>query len=65
MSTTILSTYYSNDQKRMAEVWYRASCGYEVKMYENDEMVDQRALFEHSKQYAEDCAENWVEGIIK
>lgn len=65
MSTTLLSVFYGPGEKRMAEVWYRSAYGHEVHMYENKECVEKRTLFEHSSQYAEDCAENWVEGIIK
>lgn len=64
MNTTILSCYYSRDQRRRAEVIFRPVHGYEVALYEDDKLIESRALYEHSKQYAEDCAENWAEGII-
>ena len=38
---------------------------YVVKMYVGDELVEERSMGDHSKRYAEDCAENWENGIIK
>ena len=37
---------------------------YVVKMYVGDELAEERPLYGHSKRYAEDCAENWENGII-
>jgi hypothetical protein len=37
---------------------------YIVKMYVGDELVEERPIVGHSKRYAEDCAENWINGII-
>ncbi|SVE36970.1 uncharacterized protein METZ01_LOCUS489824 [marine metagenome] len=33
-------------------------------MYVGDELVEERSMGDHSKRYAEDCAENWENGII-
>tara|TARA_B110000211_G_C13911746_1_gene478692 strand:- start:701 stop:892 length:192 start_codon:yes stop_codon:yes gene_type:complete len=38
---------------------------YIVKMYVGGELAEERPLYGHSKRYAEDCAENWENGIIK
>ena len=38
---------------------------YVVKMYEGNTLTEERPLYGHSKRYAEDCAENWENGIIK
>lgn len=38
---------------------------YIVKMYENEKLIESRSMGEHSKQYAEDCGENWNNGVIK
>ena len=38
---------------------------YVVKMYVGDELAQERPLYGKSKRYAEDCAENWENGIIK
>ena len=38
---------------------------YIVKMYVGGELAEERPLYGHSKRYAEDCAENWTNGIIK
>jgi|TARA_B100001105_G_C22322840_1_gene413332 hypothetical protein len=37
---------------------------YVVKMYVGDKLAEERPLYGHSKRYAEDCAENWENGII-
>lgn len=38
---------------------------FSVLLYENDELVETRALPGRSIHYAEDVAENWENGIIK
>ena len=38
---------------------------YVVKLYVGDELAEERPLYGKSKRYAEDCAENWENGIIK
>jgi len=37
---------------------------YVVKMYIGDELAEERPMYGKSKRYAEDCAENWDNGII-
>lgn len=37
---------------------------YVVKMFIGDTLVEERPIIGHSKSYAEDCAENWDNGII-
>jgi len=34
-------------------------------MYVGDELAEERPMYGKSKRYAEDCAENWENGIIK
>ena len=38
---------------------------YVVKLYVGDELAEERPMYGKSKRYAEDCAENWENGIIK
>jgi hypothetical protein len=38
---------------------------YVVKLYVGDELAEERPLYGKSKRYAEDCAENWENGVIK
>ena len=61
---TWLSEWYSDDMTRTARL-YSDTFGYDVEFTENGQVVDYRRLWEHSKQYAEDACENWVERIIK
>ena len=37
---------------------------YVVRMYEGDTLAEERPLYGQSKRYAEDCAENWENGVI-
>lgn len=64
--TKILSEFYGQGQydKRKATVSARYR-GYVVLMYEDSVLMHQQEITEHTQQYAEDCAENWVIGVIK
>ena len=62
---TLLSVFYGEGERRIAELYHRSASGYEVDLKEDGEIVEMRCLYDHSRQYAEDCAENWIEGIIK
>lgn len=37
---------------------------YVVKMYVGSELAEERPMYGKSRRYAEDCAENWDNGII-
>jgi hypothetical protein len=65
MSHKVTISTYSSTVQRTAEVCYISGEGYEVEMFEDGRLVESRPLYGHTLQYAEDCAENWVEGIIK
>jgi hypothetical protein len=51
-------------ESRVAKV-YNTSKGFEVDLYENDVLLKSLIVHEHSENYAEDCAENWVQGLIE
>ena len=57
-----LSTFMQDN--RIATV-YKTKQGYAVEMYENNLLVGDRDIIDHTEQYADDCAENWVTGVIK
>lgn len=64
----VISSFYSKDCKRKADV-HRNENGYYVKLYtlgsNSDYVLEEvRDLYENSLYYAEDCAENYVEGIF-
>jgi len=65
MSEIINSEFFGTDEykSRYAKVIWESHY-YSVKMYENDSLVERRRLKGHSERYAEDCAENWVLGVI-
>jgi hypothetical protein len=53
------------NETRSAIVIFKDETVFTVEMYEGDKLVGSREIVDHTLQYAEDCAENWVEGIIK
>ena len=64
-----LSSFYSDDGNREAYViWDRYKKKYIVMMItcegKNFNVKEMRSMSNHSERYAEDCAENWVMGII-
>lgn len=61
---TFLSEWYGRDNGRTASL-YTTWCGYEVEFYRDGELVELRRVWEHTRDYAEDACENWIEGIIK
>lgn len=61
MTWIILSEYTKED--REAKI-YDTDEGYVVEMFEEGKPIELRSLTNHTLRYAEDCAENWVEGII-
>tara|TARA_B100001939_G_C16651344_1_gene491917 strand:+ start:254 stop:490 length:237 start_codon:yes stop_codon:yes gene_type:complete len=53
--------YQSKD--RWSRVIESKDCFY-VEFFENNIFQGARTIKDHSEQYAEDCAENWVLGVI-
>jgi hypothetical protein len=39
--------------------------GLEVDLYEDEYLIETRQVYEHSEDYAENLAENWVMRVIK
>ena len=60
-----ISTYWGDDKyaDRKAIVM-KNNEGFYVEFYKNEEVVERRTVYEHSENYAEDTAENFVMGII-
>lgn len=54
---------YQRDN-RMAKV-YATPLGFEVDLIEGTKFEATRKVHNHSERYAEDTAENWVDGILK
>jgi len=63
--TTFLSEYYDNKHDVRKAIVLDNGDGYWVELWEHGKLVETRDLRHKTLQYAEDCAENWVEGIIK
>ena len=53
--------YIRDDRKAIV---YRNGHGFYVELYDKDVLVETRELYEHSEKYAEDCAENYVDGVF-
>ena len=69
MEDNLYHTYERDN--RQAKV-LRDSNGFYVELYQRDLshfdkflLVERRDLYKHSESYAEDAAENWVDGLIK
>lgn len=63
-----ISEFYSDPSKNVPNRISVVSAGddsYIVDLYEHGVLLQSRDMGRHNLQYAEDCAENWVEGIIK
>lgn len=64
-----LSEFYSDPSRhplnRMARVCVGEGIDYIVEMYQDRELKRSQVISGHSLGYAEDCAENWVLGVIK
>ena len=39
--------------------------GHYVEFYKDNVMIERRDMFGHSEQYAEDAAENFVDGVMQ
>ena len=48
---------------RRAEVFLTKK-GFEVELYEDDGWSATRKVHQHSESYAEDCADNWCQGMF-
>jgi hypothetical protein len=66
--TRPLSEFYSDPRKnlhRQATVKVSGNSDYIVDMYYERDLMHSEVIKGHSLCYAEDCAENWVMGVIK
>lgn len=61
MKKELYHTYAKDD--RYAEV-FKSKEGFEVDLYEEKKLLETRQLYNHSESYAEDCADNWVQGVF-
>jgi hypothetical protein len=60
----ILSEFISEDGERTSTVLYVNETSFCIEMYEHKDIIERRFIDNHTLQYCEDCAENWVNGII-
>jgi len=62
----LLSKFYGEDEyiHRKAFV-FKEGDGFVVTMIDGQDIVEDRKIVGHSEQFAEDCAENFVLGVIR
>ena len=53
---------YERDERRA--LVKRNTKGFFVELYEFNRLLEKRKVYNHSETYAENVAENWVDGII-
>ena len=63
MANIKLHEYWSDDKNRKASV-HKNPQGFYVKLFEGGLLREVRRLYNHSEEYAEDCAENFVLGVF-
>ena len=63
MANVKLHEYWSDDKNRRASV-HKNQQGFYVKLFEGGFLREVRRLYNHSEEYAEDCAENFVLGVF-
>ena len=62
----LLHQFYGTDKySNRKSVVFKIDTGFLVYMIQDSAIIEERTLEGHSEQYAEDCAENWVLGVIK
>lgn len=67
MMTRIVSEYFADPDSgldRRARLVEDQS-QYVVEMYEGKKLIESRVIDQRTEDYASDCAENWVMGVIK
>lgn len=57
---TIELTEYVNDEFNRTAVVHKQMDGYLVTLYRGENVVEERACYSKTLQYAEDLAENWI-----
>ena len=64
MMTTSTELHMYKREERMAKVFLSYE-GHYVEFYKDNVMIERRDMFVHSEQYAEDAAENFVDGVMQ
>lgn len=66
-----LSRYYGDkngeysDRYAVIGVDDEDGVNYTIKLYASEALIETRVISGHTIDYVEDCAENWVTGVIK
>jgi hypothetical protein len=62
MKNEVVSEYGTMEKRRATVV--QTNNGFRVDLYERMEFVRSVECYDHSENYAEDVAENWVLGVL-
>ena len=62
--TISLGEYHTFIRDNRKAIVLRNAMGFYVEMYDTDELIETRELYNHAEIYAENCAENWVDMVI-
>jgi len=66
MNKVVLTEYHSDDKTLKAVIQkHPSNYGYVVDLYRDDVIIKTCDVINHSLQYAEDLALNYVEGVLK
>jgi len=57
-------TYSRVSENGRQAVVLRNKLGFYVNLYHNNEILERREVYKHSETYAENLAENWVDGLF-
>ncbi len=64
MKKKVLGEYHTFIRDNRKAIVLKNANGFYVELYDTDELIETRELYNHSELYAENCAENWVDGIF-
>jgi hypothetical protein len=67
----LLHEFYSDEDCSRGDSSYRKACvfkepdgSYTITMIQDTAIIEERNIKGHSERYAENCAQNWVLGVI-
>tara|TARA_B100001564_G_C20595400_1_gene649969 strand:+ start:958 stop:1173 length:216 start_codon:yes stop_codon:yes gene_type:complete len=64
MVTTQTELFHTYERDERAAKVYRNSNGFYVELWELGKLIEKREVYDHAEIYAENVAENWVDGLI-
>jgi len=56
--------YHTYEKGNRVAIVMKNNEGFYVNLFESNKLIETRQVYNHSEQYAENVAENWVEQIL-